>query len=178
MFHKQTLCSVLIQYQAEEAEKQIKAEFQRLHDVLTAEEAMRLKALSDEEGEKITAIHKLIESTEKDVVAMKELIDTIKKEMGNEDLPLLRNFQNLKRQAHWPRSEPRLPYGSLLNVAKHVGGLGFNVWKKMQSHVKYCEYVTRWDFGTVELPLLPEIYTNFRRPHFYFEPPVGNISTF
>lgn len=90
MFHKQTLCSVLIQYQAEEAEKQIKAEFQRLHDVLTAEEAMRLKALSDEEGEKITAIHKLIESTEKDVVAMKELIDTIKKEMGNEDLPLLR----------------------------------------------------------------------------------------
>ncbi|XP_042071837.1 tripartite motif containing 35-28 [Haplochromis burtoni] len=126
-----------IKYQAEEAEKQIKAEFQRLHDVLTAEEAMRLKALSDEEGEKIAGIQKLIESTEKDVVAMKELIDTIKKEMGNEDLPLLRNFQNLKRQAHWSRSEPRLPYGSLLNVAKHVGGLGFNVWKKMQSHVKY-----------------------------------------
>ncbi|XP_013767060.1 tripartite motif containing 35-28 [Pundamilia nyererei] len=79
-----------IKYQAEEAEKQIKAEFQRLHDVLTAEEAMRLKALSDEEGEKIAGIQKLIESTEKDVVAMKELIDTIKKEMGNEDLPLLR----------------------------------------------------------------------------------------
>lgn len=58
--------------------------------MLTAEEAMRLKALSDEEGEKIAGIQKLIESTEKDVVAMKELIDTIKKEMGNEDLPLLR----------------------------------------------------------------------------------------
>lgn len=58
--------------------------------MLTAEEAMRLKALSDEEGEKIAGIQKQIESTEKDVVAMKELIDTIKKEMGNEDLPLLR----------------------------------------------------------------------------------------
>lgn len=58
--------------------------------MLTAEEAMRLKTLSDEEGEKIAGIEKLIENTEKDVVTMKELIDTIKKEMGNEDLPLLR----------------------------------------------------------------------------------------
>lgn len=65
--------------------------------MLTAEEAMRLKALSDEEGEKIAGIQKLIESTEKDVVAMKELIDTIKKEMGNEDLPLLRVKKKKKK---------------------------------------------------------------------------------
>lgn len=65
--------------------------------MLTAEEAMRLKALSDEEGEKIAGIQKQIESTEKDVVAMKELIDTIKKEMGNEDLPLLRVKKNKKK---------------------------------------------------------------------------------
>lgn len=65
--------------------------------MLTAEEAMRLKALSDEEGEKIAGIQKLIESTEKDVVAMKELIDTIKKEMGNEDLPLLRVKKNKQK---------------------------------------------------------------------------------
>lgn len=65
--------------------------------MLTAEEAMRLKALSDEEGEKIAGIQKQIESTEKDVVAMKELIDTIKKEMGNEDLPLLRVKKTKKK---------------------------------------------------------------------------------
>lgn len=65
--------------------------------MLTAEEAMRLKALSDEEGEKIAGIQKQIESTEKDVVAMKELIDTIKKEMGNEDLPLLRVKKKKKK---------------------------------------------------------------------------------
>lgn len=126
-----------IKYQAGEAEKQIKAEFERLHQVLYAEEAMRLNALSDEEGEKIAAVQELIEITEKDIVSMKELIDTIKKEMGNEDLPLLRNFQNLKRQSYWTRSEPRLPHGSLLNMDKHIGALDFNIWKKMQTHVKY-----------------------------------------
>lgn len=58
--------------------------------MLVSEQAMRLKALSDEESEKIAAVQELIQDTEKDIVSLKELIDKIKKEMGNEDLPLLR----------------------------------------------------------------------------------------
>lgn len=80
----------MTQYQAGQAERQIKAEFERLHKVLVTEEALRLKALATEEEQKIAAIEELIENTNKDVVTLKELIDTLKKEMGNDDLPLLR----------------------------------------------------------------------------------------
>lgn len=79
-----------MQYQAEQAERQIKAEFERLHKALVTEEALRLKALATEEEQKIAAIEELIENTNKDVVTLKELIDSLKKEMGNDDLPLLR----------------------------------------------------------------------------------------
>lgn len=82
--------SCLTQYQAGQAEKQIKVEFERLHNALVTEEALRLKALATEEEEKTAAIQELIENTNKDIVALKELIDSLKKEMGNEDLPLLR----------------------------------------------------------------------------------------
>lgn len=58
--------------------------------MLVTEEALRLKALSTEEEQKIAAIQEMISNTEKDVVALNELIETLKKEMGNEDLPLLR----------------------------------------------------------------------------------------
>uniref|UniRef100_A0A3B4ZHH5 Zinc-binding protein A33-like n=1 Tax=Stegastes partitus TaxID=144197 RepID=A0A3B4ZHH5_9TELE len=124
-----------------QAEKQIKAEFKRLHEALVTEEALRLKALATEEEEKIAKIEKLIESTKKDITTLGELIETMKKEIGNEDLPLLRNFQDLKRKAQWISPEPSLREDSLLNMGKHVGSLGFNIWKRMQAHIQYYPVV-------------------------------------
>ncbi|XP_035528791.1 tripartite motif containing 35-28 [Morone saxatilis] len=126
-----------IKYQAGQAEKQIKVEFKRLHEALVTEEALRLKALAAEEEEKIAAIQELITSTNNNVTALNELIETIKNEMDNDDLPLLRNFQNLKRKAQWTNTDPALSYNSLLDMGKHVGALSFKIWKNMQAHVKY-----------------------------------------
>lgn len=126
-----------IKYQAGQAEKQIKAEFERLHEVLVAEEALRLKALATEEEQKIAAIQELIDNTNKDIEALNKLSDTLKKEMGDEDLTLLRNFQKLKREAKWTREERHYPNDSILNMGKHVGALSFNIWKNIQAQVKY-----------------------------------------
>nr|XP_020445890.1 zinc-binding protein A33-like [Monopterus albus] len=130
-----------IKHQAGQAEKQIKAEFERLHNALITEEALRLKALATEEEQKITAIQELIDNTKRDIVILKEFIDNLKKEMGNEDLPLLRNFQSLKQKSQWTNEDPRIPDDSLLNMGKHVGALSFNIWKNMQAHVKYYPVV-------------------------------------
>ncbi|KAA8591704.1 hypothetical protein FQN60_017078 [Etheostoma spectabile] len=130
-----------IKYQAGQAEKQIKEEFERLHNALITEEALRLKALATEEEHKIASIQKLMDNTNNDIDTLNKLTDTLKKEMGNEDLPLLRNFQKLKREAQWTREEPRLPNDSLLNMGKHVGALSFKIWKNMQAHIKYYPVV-------------------------------------
>ncbi|XP_075965174.1 tripartite motif containing 35-28 [Anarhichas minor] len=126
-----------IKYQAEQAEKQIKVEFERLRMALITEEALRLKALAAEEEQKIAAVQELIDSTNEDIASMNKLSDALKREMGNEDLALLRNFQKVKREAKWTRGDPYLPEDSLLNMGKHVGALSFKIWKNMQAHVKY-----------------------------------------
>uniref|UniRef100_A0A3Q1F8S7 Tripartite motif containing 35-28 n=1 Tax=Acanthochromis polyacanthus TaxID=80966 RepID=A0A3Q1F8S7_9TELE len=126
---------------AGQAEKQIKAEFERLHKVLVTEEALRLKALATDEEEQIARVQRQIEHTNKDIATLKELIDSMKKEIGNEDLALLRNFQNLKRKAQWTSLEPSLRDDALLDMGKHVGSLSFNIWKKLQNHVKYYPVV-------------------------------------
>lgn len=137
MTHKLGKAVEYIKYQAKMAEEQIKVEFERLHKALVTEQALRLKALATEEEQKIADIQELIKNTNKDIADLNKLSDTLKKEMGNEDLPLLRNFQKLKREAQWTREEPRIPNNSLLNMGKHVGALSFNIWKNMQAHVKY-----------------------------------------
>ncbi|XP_056299731.1 tripartite motif containing 35-28 [Pseudoliparis swirei] len=137
MTHKLGNTIEYIKYQAGLAEKQINVEFERLRMVLVTEEALRLKALATEEEQKIAAIQKLIDNTNNDIATMNKLSDTLQKEMGNEDLTFLRNFQKLKREAQWTREEPCIPKDSLLNMGKHVGALSFNIWKNMQAYVKY-----------------------------------------
>lgn len=84
------LSSRLTQYQAWQAEKQIKAEFERLRNALAREETLRLEALATEEELKIAAVQELIDNTKRYIVSLNEITDSLKKEMGNEDLPLLR----------------------------------------------------------------------------------------
>lgn len=81
--------TVVMQNQAQEAEKQIQLEFKRLHDALVSEERQRLNALAAEEEQKITAIQELTGNIEQDIVGLRKLIESVKKEMGNEDVPLL-----------------------------------------------------------------------------------------
>uniref|UniRef100_A0A3B4B2A5 Uncharacterized protein n=1 Tax=Periophthalmus magnuspinnatus TaxID=409849 RepID=A0A3B4B2A5_9GOBI len=124
-------------HQAEEAEKQIKEEFEKLHKFLYAEESKRLEVLASEEKEKITTLQEKISKTEEHLKSLKEHVDTLNKELGNEDLPLLMNFQKIKRQAEWTKSDPRICHSDLLNMSTHVGALSFTIWKKMKDCVKY-----------------------------------------
>uniref|UniRef100_A0A3Q3X4T0 Uncharacterized protein n=1 Tax=Mola mola TaxID=94237 RepID=A0A3Q3X4T0_MOLML len=114
------LSSYSTQYQAGEAEKQIKADFERLHKALVTEEALRLKALATEEEQKIAAIKELVEKTDKDIVTLNKLIESLKKEM-----------------AQWPHDDPQLSDDPLLNMGKHIGALSFKIWKSIQDHVQY-----------------------------------------
>lgn len=77
------------QNQSETAEKRIRQEFERLHEFLKKDEETRIQALKKEEEQKKQAITEKVESLDKDLIALKELIDTTRKEMGAEDLDFL-----------------------------------------------------------------------------------------
>ncbi|XDV40306.1 hypothetical protein PO909_009414 [Leuciscus waleckii] len=124
-----------IEGQTKEAETQIKLEFVRLHQVLTDEETFRINALHREENEKKLMMNERIESITRDISALAELIQSVKREMGAEELTFLQNFQKLKRRTQWTGDEPRKVEGALINMAKHVGALGYKIWENMQSHI-------------------------------------------
>lgn len=130
-----------IKHQAGEAEKIIKAEFERLHQVLYQEEIRRLDTLSYEEKEKTEFLQRTIEDVDREIAELKKLTEMVKKEMGNEDLALLKNFQKVKREAQWVEPDPSFFWESLIDMGKHTGSLGFKIWKDMKSYVKYYPVV-------------------------------------
>lgn len=79
----------MLQGQTKEAETQIKQEFERLHQVLNEEETFRINALHREEHEKKLMMNERIESITRDISALAELIQSVTREMGAEDLTFL-----------------------------------------------------------------------------------------
>lgn len=79
----------MLQAQTQEAEKQIKEEFQRLIQILKNEEESRITALKAEETENRKILEEKIESISHDISNLGELIQSVKREMGAEDLTFL-----------------------------------------------------------------------------------------
>lgn len=80
---------VTLQSQSEQAEKKIKQEFERLHQILKEEENARIVALKKEEDQKKRMLTEKIDSISRDITSLTELIQSIRKEMSAHDLVVL-----------------------------------------------------------------------------------------
>lgn len=85
----QNIKLVTLQSQSEDAEKQIRQEFERLFKILKEEEASRILALKKEEEEKKQMLKEKIESISHDITSLTELIQSVTREMSADDLVVL-----------------------------------------------------------------------------------------
>ncbi|XP_060786512.1 E3 ubiquitin-protein ligase TRIM39-like [Neoarius graeffei] len=105
-----------IKIQAQHTEHQIKEEFEKLHQFLRDEEAVRITALREEEEQKSQMMKEKIEKLSKDILSLSGKIKAIKVKMRAEDVSFLE---------------------ALIHVAKHLANLQFSVWEKMKYTVQY-----------------------------------------
>ncbi|XP_066531538.1 zinc-binding protein A33 [Hoplias malabaricus] len=127
-----------IKIQAEHTERQIREEFEDLHQFLRDEEAARLSELKQERNQKCQVMMEKIGDMENEITVLTNTIRAVEKEMGSQDVPFLQNYKDtIKRTWHMPQ-DPELISGSLVDVAKHIGSLKFKVWEKMKNIIQYA----------------------------------------
>ncbi|KAJ8362004.1 hypothetical protein AAFF_G00407190 [Aldrovandia affinis] len=126
-----------IRNQAQHTERQVKAEFQKLHQFLRDEEEARLAALRKEEEQKSQMMKEKIETITRHVSTLSDKITAIEKAMDSEDISLLKTSRNIKERAQCTLQDPQLLSGALIDVAKHLGNLKYRVWEKMLEMVQY-----------------------------------------
>ncbi|KAM9488694.1 E3 ubiquitin-protein ligase TRIM39-like [Clarias gariepinus] len=126
-----------IKIQARHTERQIKEEFEKLHQFLQDEEAARIAALREEEEQKSQMIKEKIEKLSRDISSFSDRIRIIEEEIRAEDVSFLQNYKTTVKRAQCTLQHPEELSGALIHVAKHLANLKFTVWQKMQQAVQY-----------------------------------------
>ncbi|XP_063069004.1 zinc-binding protein A33-like [Engraulis encrasicolus] len=126
-----------IKTQVLNTEKQIKQEFEKLHQFLRDEEAARIAALKEEEEQKSQMMKEKIEKMSREISSLSDTIRAIEEEMEADDVSFLQNYKVTVERVQCTLRDPEKLSGALINVAKHLGNLKFRVWEKMQEIVQY-----------------------------------------
>ncbi|KAG9269267.1 E3 ubiquitin-protein ligase TRIM39-like [Astyanax mexicanus] len=125
------------QTQTQHTERQIKQEFEKLHQFLRDEEAVRIAALKEEEERKSQMMRRKIEEMNEEISSLSDTIRNIENEMKAEDIQFLQFTQFCIFRVQRSPKHPEKTSGALINVAKHLSNLKFRVWEKMQEIIQY-----------------------------------------
>ncbi|KAM3874248.1 nuclear factor 7, ovary-like [Diretmus argenteus] len=124
-------------------ERQIRAEFNKLHQFLEEEEKARLKALREEDEQKGKTISREMKILQEKISSLSDSISAVEEDLQKDDVSFLTSYKatQTSARAQCSLSDPQLVSGVLIDVAKHLGNLSFRVWEKMKGKVQFSPVI-------------------------------------
>ncbi|XP_062273019.1 nuclear factor 7, brain-like [Scomber scombrus] len=120
-------------------EKQIRAEFNKLHQFLKEEEESRLAALREEEEQKGKTMSREMKKIQEQISSLSDSISAVEEDLQKHNMSFLSSYKHTQTRARAQSSlsDPQLVSGTLIDEVKHLGNLSFRVWEKMKETVHF-----------------------------------------
>ncbi|KAK7152421.1 hypothetical protein R3I93_010590 [Phoxinus phoxinus] len=124
-----------IRTQAAHTERQIKQQFEKLHQFLRDEEEATVTALREEEEQKKQMMKEKLEEMNTHISALSHTIRHMEEMMEANEVCFLKEFPVSMERVQSSQPDPQMASGALIHVPRYLGNLPFRVWKKMQDIV-------------------------------------------
>ncbi|XP_068422973.1 nuclear factor 7, brain-like [Clinocottus analis] len=124
-------------------ERQIRAEFNKLHQFLKEEEESRLAALREEEEQKGKTVSREMKRIQAQISSLSDSISAVEEDLQKHSVSFLSSYKATQTRARVQSSlsDPQLLSGALIDEAKHLGNLSFRVWEKMKDQVHFSPVI-------------------------------------
>ncbi|KAK5599144.1 hypothetical protein CRENBAI_025464, partial [Crenichthys baileyi] len=124
-------------------ERQIRAEFNKLHQFLKEEEDSRLAALREEKEQKGKTIIREMKKIREQISSLSDIISAVEEDLQKDNMSFLSSYKatQIRTRVQSSPSDPQLVSGALIDVAKHLGNLSFRVWEKMKEKVHFSPVI-------------------------------------
>lgn len=136
------LTAAHIEEQGRQTEHQIRNVFDKMRVFLQKEEELRIRAVRSEVQKKSSLMEQKISELKQEIQALSETIRLTEEQQQSPNVTFLQNYRtSIQRVENMSMSDPEVLLGSLVDVAKHLGNLGFHIWCKMKKLVTYTPIV-------------------------------------